>query len=184
MEWRQAVARVGGGFVGAAGILVAGARVAHTPGRAAEPTVTDGGSGLAGSGPMSSLHLEQLVSASPEAVWPFLSTAEGLARWWAQGDLRPEEGHVFTLDMGSWGSVPCRVTHVEPGRRIAYLYDEGGMNWTLDWRLEAVPDGTRVDLDHSGFDLEDHKHRFAYERMGAGWRDEVLRRLAEVAGTR
>jgi len=36
-------------------------------------------------------------------------------------------------------------------------------------------------LEHSGFDLNDKRMADAFNRMGPGWRDIVLPRLAEVA---
>jgi hypothetical protein len=36
-------------------------------------------------------------------------------------------------------------------------------------------------LEHSGFDLDDERERDAVDRMGPGWRDAVLPRLARVA---
>jgi hypothetical protein len=36
-------------------------------------------------------------------------------------------------------------------------------------------------LEHSGFDLGNPQHRNAFERMGPGWRDDVLPRLVKVA---
>ncbi|MFZ1179363.1 MAG: SRPBCC domain-containing protein, partial [Mycobacterium sp.] len=50
----------------------------------------------------------------------------------------------------------------------------------LTWRLEAEGTGTRVFLEYSGFDLEDKRMARAFKRMGAGWRDAVLPRLAAV----
>ena len=36
-------------------------------------------------------------------------------------------------------------------------------------------------LEHSGFDLTDKRMAEAFDRMGAGWRDVVLPRLAASA---
>ena len=44
--------------------------------------------------------------------------------------------------------------------------------------LAAEGNGTRLILVHSGFDLDNPQHRFAFDNMGPGWRDEVLPRLA------
>lgn len=48
------------------------------------------------------------------------------------------------------------------------------------WRLVAEGTGTRRFLDHSGFDLDNPQHRFAFDNMGPGWRDQVLPRLATL----
>jgi hypothetical protein len=47
-------------------------------------------------------------------------------------------------------------------------------------RLVAEGTGTRLFLDHSGFDLDNPQHRFAFDNMGPGWRDQVLPRLATL----
>ena len=48
------------------------------------------------------LEVDQFVPAPPAAVWRALTEPELLARWWAAGDIRPEVGHEFTLDMGGF----------------------------------------------------------------------------------
>lgn len=53
--------------------------------------------------------------------------------------------------------------------------------WTLTWRLVPEGRGTRLLLEHTGFDLQGKRDRDALDRMGPGWRDVVLPRLAEVA---
>jgi len=51
--------------------------------------------------------------------------------------------------------------------------------WTLTWQLVAEGTGTRLFLEHSGFNLDDKRERDAYDRMGRGWRD-ILPRLAAM----
>lgn len=46
---------------------------------------------------------------------------------------------------------------------------------------EKVGTGTRVFLERSGFDLNDSRPTAAFDRMGPGWRDVVLPRIAEPA---
>lgn len=123
-----------------------------------------------------SLHLDQFVAAPPAAVWKAITTPDGIASWWSPGRIEPTVGHEFVMEMPGWGNVPCRVLDVEPERRIVYTFAD----WTLRWRLEPEGEGTRLFLDHEGFDLDRPEHRFAFDNMGPGWRDEVLPRLAEV----
>jgi hypothetical protein len=40
-------------------------------------------------------------------------------------------------------------------------------------------DGCVLRLEHRGFDLNNPKHRFAFDNMGSGWRTLVLPRLAD-----
>ncbi|MFC9766280.1 SRPBCC domain-containing protein [Rhodococcus jostii] len=123
------------------------------------------------------ISVDQFIAAPPAKVWRALTEPELLARWWAAGDIAATVGHRFHLDMPGWGAVPCEVVEVQPERRFVYTFTE---NWTLVWRLVSEGAGTRLFLDHSGFDLDDKRSRDAFERMGPGWRDTVLPRLAGV----
>ena len=125
-----------------------------------------------------SIAVDQFIAAPPAKVWRALTDPDLLARWWAPGDIAATVGHRFHLQMPGWGAVPCEVTDVEPERRLVYSFNE---TWTLTWRLVPEGTGTRLLLDHSGFDLEDSRGRAAYERMGPGWREQVIPALARVA---
>jgi uncharacterized protein YndB with AHSA1/START domain len=124
--------------------------------------------------------VDQFVAAPPEKVWRALTEPELLARRWAPGDVAPVVGHTFHLEMPGWGSQPCEVLEVGPPGRFVYTFTA---NWTLTWRLVPEGTGTRLLLDHCGFDLDDKRSRDAFVRMGPGWRDVVLPRLAEVCTT-
>lgn len=118
--------------------------------------------------------VDQFIAAAPAQVWSAITTPEGLARWWVPGNIQPSAGHEFELEMPGWGNIPCKVLGVEPGHRFDYTF----ANWTLRWTVVPEGEGTRLILEHEGFDLSDPQHRFAFENMGPGWRDEVLPRLA------
>jgi uncharacterized protein YndB with AHSA1/START domain len=124
--------------------------------------------------------VDQFVARPPAAVWRALTEPDLLARWWAASDVAAIVGHRFTLDMGPWGPAPCEVLEVVEHERFVYSFTE---RWTLTWTLVAEGAGTRVLLEHAGFDLDDPQHRHAFEMMGPGWRDDVLPRLAGVAET-
>jgi uncharacterized protein YndB with AHSA1/START domain len=70
------------------------------------------------------------------------------------------------------------VLEVDPPHRFVYTFTAA---WTLTWRLEPEGSGTRVFLEHTGFDLSDKRMAEAFDRMGPGWRDVVLPRLTEAA---
>ncbi|MFW0793212.1 SRPBCC domain-containing protein [Gordonia sp. CPCC 205515] len=129
---------------------------------------------------LESIHVDQFIAASPETVWRTLTEPELLARWWVAGNVAPVVGHEFTLDMPGFGLQPCRVVEVEKPTRFVYTFTD---NWTLTWTLAAEGAGTRLFLEHSGFDLDDPRMANALRHMGPGWRDTVLPRLAELALT-
>lgn len=124
------------------------------------------------------IHVDQFLAQPPAKVWRMLTEPDRLARWWAAGDIQPEVGHRFTLDMGGWGQSHCTVTEVRPEHLLRYTFGEGTMDWTLTWRLEAEGTGTRLFLEHSGFDLDDPRHQKAFTNMSRGWPGMVLPRLA------
>lgn len=124
-----------------------------------------------------SIRVDQFLAHPPARVWHALTDPDMMERWWAAGDIKPEVGHRFHLDMDSWGHVPCMVLAVEPERRLVFTFNE---TWTLDWTLVAEGHGTRLLLEHRGFDLDNPRDRYALERMGPGWRDEVLPDLARA----
>jgi uncharacterized protein YndB with AHSA1/START domain len=124
---------------------------------------------------LESVTIEQPIKASPARVWERISTPEGIARWWAPGNIAAVLGHEFTLDMGAWGNVACRVIDLVPGEKLAYTFADFELHWTI--LPEA--DGCILRLDHKGFDLSKPQHRHAFENMGPGWRTTVLPRLAE-----
>ena len=122
------------------------------------------------------ISVDQFLPRPPERVWTALTTPDQLAAGWVAGDIAPVVGHEFVLEMPGWGNVPCTVVEAVEPERLVYTFGD----WTLTWRLVAEGTGTRLFLDHTGFDLDDPQHRFAFDQMGPGWRDEVLPRLVPV----
>jgi uncharacterized protein YndB with AHSA1/START domain len=118
------------------------------------------------------IELDQFIARAPAAVWRALTEPELLARWWAEGDIKPVVGHRFTLDMGKWGRQPCEVLEVEPERLLRYTFAEGVLDTTITWRLEPEGSGTRLFLVHAGF----AEGSAALEGMGGGW-PGLLRRI-------
>ena len=115
------------------------------------------------------IQVTQYIDHPPAKVWEVLTDPTMHAKWWAAGDVRPVVGHRFTLDMGQWGQQPCEVLAVEPERLFSYSFAPGTLNTTLTWRLEPEGDGTRLTLEHRGFDLDSPLGKTAYHGMGAGW---------------
>lgn len=118
------------------------------------------------------IECEKFIAHPPARVWEALTDPELHARWWVPGDVRPVVGHRFELDMGQWGIQKCEVTAVEPERLLAYRFGYT----TITWRLRPEGRGTRLFLEHAGFDLDHPFGKLAYEGMGEGW-PEVLDRI-------
>ncbi|UDY37773.1 SRPBCC family protein [Dermatobacter hominis] len=120
------------------------------------------------------IEVDQFIARPPAAVWTALTTPDGIASWWAPGDIAAVVGHRFLLDMPGWGGVPCEVLEADEPTRFAHTFGD----WTISWTLVPEGDGTRVLVVHSGFDPDRPQDRFAFDNMGPGWRDEVLPRFA------
>ncbi len=123
-----------------------------------------------------SIEHEQFIARPPAAVWRALTEPELLARWWAAGDIKPVVGHRFTLDMGSWGHQSCEVLEVAPEKLLRFTFAEGTLDTTITWRLEAEGTGTRLFLEHAGFDPDSPAAQTALRGMGNGW-PGLLRRI-------
>lgn len=128
------------------------------------------------------IRCDQFLAHPPAAVWRALTDPWLHARWWAAGDVRAEVGHRFTLDMGQWGLQPCAVLAVEPEQLLRYSFAEGSLDTTVTWRLEAEGTGTRLFLEHAGFDLDSPMGRAAFDGMSGGW-PKVLSRMAGALHT-
>jgi uncharacterized protein YndB with AHSA1/START domain len=59
----------------------------------------------------------------------------------------------------------------------SYSFAPGTLDSTITWRLSPESSGTRLYLEHAGFDLESPLGKMAYEGMGGGW-PAVLERIA------
>lgn len=125
------------------------------------------------------IQVDHFYSHSPSAVWKALTDPKLHARWWAAGDVRPVVGHEFELDMGRFGTQPCRVLEVEEERLFKYRFATGTLDTIITWRLVPEGGGTRLELTQEGFDLASPVGRQAFEGMKPGW-PQVLARLEAV----
>ena len=126
-----------------------------------------------------SIECDEFLPYPAETVWEAITTPEIVAKWWAEGDIRPTVGHAFTLDMGPWGTQRCTVLEADEPRLLRYTFSEGGLDSTLTFRLVPEGTGTRLLFTHDGLDLDDPRGRQAFEGMGRGW-PGVIRRIAAV----
>ena len=122
------------------------------------------------------IRISEFINHPPAKVWRALTDPELHAKWWAAGDVKPVVGHKFKLDMGPWGQQPCEVIAVETEKLLTYSFAEGSLDTTITWRLEPEGAGTRLHLEHSGFDLDSPLAKQAFEGMGAGW-PKILKRI-------
>ncbi len=126
---------------------------------------------------LANIQLEQFIKQPPDRVWHALTDPTLHAQWWAAGDVRPVVGHRFTLDMGlAFGPQPCEVLAVEHERLLSYAFAPGTLNTAITWRLQPEGNGTRLFLEHAGFDLDSPMGTMAFNGMSAGW-PNILQRI-------
>ncbi len=120
-------------------------------------------------------------------VWQAVSTAEGLQAWWMENTFKAEKGHEFVVRSEHFGESPCRVTELEPPRRLSFAW---GKDWTLTFELEETEEGgTRFTLIHSGWNADaqtefGQPHPVVRGIMDGGWEKIVHQSLADyVDGT-
>lgn len=123
------------------------------------------------------IRTEQLLPHAPARVWRALTDSATMARWLMPNTFRAEVGCRFTFETTGWGLVDCEVLTLEPERRLSYSWKNAPLDTVVTWTLEAAGEGTRLILEHSGFDLDDPRQRFAYDGMKQGWEGMLEGRL-------
>jgi uncharacterized protein YndB with AHSA1/START domain len=138
---------------------------------------------------MASIEVDQFLARPPGRVWQALTDPALLARWLMPNDFKPVLGHRFTFQsrpmpaVNFAGVIDCEVLAVEPERllRISWVDSSGsGLDSTVTWRLEPEGRGTRLLMEHFGFDLNSPFQMVAFRSMGAGWRSGVLESMIAV----
>jgi uncharacterized protein YndB with AHSA1/START domain len=106
-------------------------------------------------------------------------------------DFEPRVGHHFTFrvpanpKVGFDGIiVHCEVIECEPPNRLAFSWSAGGavVDTRVSFRLEPDGDGTRVLLEHSGFDVSQPFGEQALRGAEFGWAKMLKQLAAVVAG--
>ncbi|MBE1492043.1 SRPBCC family protein [Plantactinospora soyae] len=128
----------------------------------------------------------QFLPQPPVRVWHALTDAELLARWFMPNDFKPVLGHRFTFqakprpEQNFDGVVHCEVLELTPERLLRFAWRGGHLDTTVTWTLTPEGRGTRLVVEHAGFDPDDPDQRLAFKIMGGGWRSHVLRGLADL----
>ncbi len=90
-----------------------------------------------------------------QTVWAAITEPDQIARWFGTGaelDLRP--GGVGTLSWENLGvTTSITVEAVDPPSRFSYRWrsNREGPTTLVEFRLEEIPNGTRLTLVESGF---------------------------------
>jgi uncharacterized protein YndB with AHSA1/START domain len=118
---------------------------------------------------MTAITSDTLLPYAPGKVWAALTDPDKLSRWLMPTDFRAEVGARFTFDTGNWGKTQCEVLELVPEQLLRISWVNPPLDTTVTWRLVPEGTGTRLFLEHAGFDLDNPQHRFAFEGMKNGW---------------
>jgi uncharacterized protein YndB with AHSA1/START domain len=116
------------------------------------------------------LLFEEIYPHPIEKVWRALTDSAALASWLMTNDFEPRAGKRFTLrgapDSGWRGFIECEVIEIEPPVRMvwSWLSTDEGQPTRVEFRLEAVEAGTRLNLSHTG-DVNPSRRA----RLATGW---------------
>lgn len=136
------------------------------------------------------IEVDQYFPHAPSKIWRALTTPELMAQWLMPNDFQPVVGHQFTFrarpvsKTGFSGQIACEVLDLIPQKMLRISWaDAEQADWmatTVTWILQPEGKGTRLFLEHAGFDLDDPTQQLARKFMNGGWRSHVLRQLSEV----
>lgn len=129
--------------------------------------------------PRQTIEVDEFIPNSATRIWQALTDSGELGQWFMATDFQPQVGHEFTLDTGQWGDVACTVIEIQPEHLLRYTWKNPPLDTVVTWTLVSEGKGTRVLLEHHGFDLQDPVQLQAYRGMSGGWKSLVLRRLAK-----
>lgn len=130
------------------------------------------------------LVLECVYPAPIEHVWRAITDSALLREWLMENDFSPVLGTRCEFRMkpqpGFNGIIQCEVLEVSQPRRLVYTWDGGGM-WgrtTLTWTLDPCEQGTRLRLEHRGF--EGFRPFVLSLMMGSGWKKKLTTTVAAI----
>lgn len=119
--------------------------------------------------------IEQVYNAPVERVWSALTDNHKMRQWYFQlEEFKPEVGFEFTFTGGSEEKQYvhlCRITVVEPLKKIAYSWRYQDYPGNSEVTFELFPEGdkTRLKLTHTGLGTFPAEKDFARESFSAGW---------------
>ena len=133
---------------------------------------------------------EILIPQPREQVWRAIADSAALAEWMFPNDFVPRLGHHFTFQVPPNPKarfdglvVHCEVLECEPPGRLAFSWSAGGLEDTqVNFRLEPDGEGTRLFLEHSGFDVSLPWVEQAVRGAEFGWAKMLGQLPAVVAG--
>ncbi len=111
-----------------------------------------------------------------ERVWRALTDREAMALWLMPNNFEPRPGHRFHFRTkpapGFDGIVHCEVLEVVERERLSFTWKGGPVDTIVAFTLEPVANGTRLRLEHTGF--EGVRGVMISFILGGGWKKKIL----------
>lgn len=133
-----------------------------------------------------------LIPQPREQVWQAITDSATLAEWMYPNDFQPRVGHQFTFQVPPNPKVNfaglvvrCEVLELEPPRRLVISWsaaDGPVVDTRVTFQLEPDGDGTRLYLEHSGFDLSHPWGEQAFKGGEYGWAKMLKQLVVVVVG--
>lgn len=124
-----------------------------------------------------------IINAPLEKAWHAVATSEGIASWWMPNTFEPVVGKEFILHAGNFGDSPCKVTELEPYKKVGFNW---GKDWHLTFELKDLGDNkTEFTLIHAGWDVNKvtefgQPHSVVRNIMDGGWEKIVKEKFPAV----
>jgi len=130
------------------------------------------------------------IAQPPEQVWRAIAQSAALAEWMFPNDFLACVGHRFTFQVPANPKVnfdglvvQCLVLECQPPSRLVFSWSAGGLEGTqVSFQLEPDGGGTRLLLEHSGFDVAQPWGEQAFKGAQFGWAKMLGQLPAIVVG--
>ena len=125
---------------------------------------------------------------SIERVWAAITEQEQIAAWFIEANFKAEVGYAYTFKHKET-VISGKVLEVSPVTKLVYTWvisGTGDVETTVIWQLTAVPEGTHLQIEHSGISNypEEGLATTMFNNYSKGWDNcisELEKYLKEVA---
>jgi uncharacterized protein YndB with AHSA1/START domain len=134
------------------------------------------------------IKLEWFYPHAPELVWECLTSPALIAQWLMENDFKLAKGHKFQFrakPMKGWsGIVDCEVLEAVENKKLSYTWRSGPkagehkFNTIVTWHLRPESNGTRLVLEHTGF--QGFSGIMVSFILGSGWKGKISQTFAKV----
>lgn len=98
---------------------------------------------------------EKVFNHPINKVWNAITKAEEISTWFIQADFKAEKGYQYTFASkpNEKGCTTITGTVKEATPYVltyTWIVENTNVETTVTWTLEAVEDGTKLHLEHSG----------------------------------